>query len=233
LDERLHTVNYPENGPVGDYGLGDMKLHALYPIPDRCFVTHKHEDTESLLTEFEEIEANMAYAYSDDPKLQTLHGKCHAGMHLLGNMRRWDTGQLLTEAEQTCPCLACIKAKIHKPPKSARKKNSTYAPKKGLTVGDHVSADVKVMPLSESGYTAYLLIVDHATAYVDVYLLQNRAECEPFMLYYLRQFSVKHGKPVKNLHIDGGEMDSHGINIEIDGHESRRTAQKWALRSYR
>ena len=246
LDERLKTVVYPTKGPIGDYGLENMRLHALYPIPDMCFARHRQDDPDdpTLEEEFLDIEANMAYSYSTDPRLQTMHRKCHAGMHLLGGMRRWDTGQKLTDLESTCPCLACIKAKIHRLPKSNSKKKvslldrkhdsrkgetskpkveektedsntQSWSPKKGINLGDHVSSDVKWMPLSESGYTGYVLFCEHHTEQVDVYLLRHKSEAQQFLMYYLRQFKIKHGVPIKNLHIDGGEMNSKAITLEM------------------
>jgi hypothetical protein len=133
---------------------------------------------------------------------------CHMGNEKLSRCLGWEDGTNLHKSMPDCPCVSCLVAKIHK--QASRK----VALIKASDIMDHSSADLCVcMGMGIGRYTHYLYIVEWFSNYRWVFLLRSRGESEGRILEWKREAETHTGLILKNLHIDGGEMDTNKLEL--------------------
>ena len=79
---------------------------------------------------------------------------------------------------------------------------------KAESVLEHVSADLIILQRTLNGFTAFLLIVDWWSRMKFGVNLRTKAEAGKLLVTWIRWAQREHNKTIRNLHIDGGEMNS-------------------------
>jgi hypothetical protein len=72
-----------------------------------------------------------------------------------------------------------------------------------------VSADLIILPRTLHGFTAYLLIQEWSSGMKFGAMLKTKAEAQHLLIGWCRWAQAEQHATVRNLHIDGGEMDSN------------------------
>jgi hypothetical protein len=83
----------------------------------------------------------------------------------------------------------------------------------------HVSADLIILERTLNGFVAYLLIQEWSSGMKFGTMLKSKGEAQHLIIAWCRWAQAEQNATIRNLHIDGGEMDSNLVLEFISGKE--------------
>jgi hypothetical protein len=157
-------------------------------------------------------------AATTSAELMELHDALgHPGFEVLAALVGWEKGIVIPkDVVAQCWCASCMLANSKD---ISSIQQSIWWTNKDVML-THVSADLIILSRTLNGFVAFLLIVEWASRMKFGAMIKAKSEAGPLLLAWCRWAQAEQKTTIRNIHIDGGEMDSNLVLNFVNNQET-------------